>query len=189
MEPFVNLFRQFIDLFKWFAIVSPWEQGIRVRLGKTIKRLDPGTHFRVPIIDEVFIQSVRLRVTNCPTQTVQTADKKLLSVGATIAYAIADIEKLYQTLHHAEDTIINMVMVAIASEATAHHSDELTPELLALGASKAIQFGRYGLKSSAEIRITDYAMAKTYRLIMDQRDLGYGAALDTESRQRQSLGE
>lgn len=61
MNAFVEILRSFWRCFIWWVVIQPWEQGIRVRLGKKRVRLEPGIHFRIPYLDAVFKQSNRLR--------------------------------------------------------------------------------------------------------------------------------
>lgn len=49
-------------MFVWWVIVQPWEKGIHVRMGKRVKVLNEGIHLRIPFIDQVNIQTTRLRV-------------------------------------------------------------------------------------------------------------------------------
>ena len=72
METFTALLKQIGQIFRWWVIVAPWEQGLRVRAGKHVLLLKPGLHVRIPYIDQVFIQSSRLRIVHLAMQTVLT---------------------------------------------------------------------------------------------------------------------
>lgn len=127
MESFVALLRNFGQIFQSWAIVAPWELALRVRLGRHVRQLQPGVHLRIPFVDTVHKQSVRLRVTNLRTQTVVTKDGRPLTLAGTLGYAVADIERLYQTLHHAEDTIENIAQQALAGIAEESDSANISP--------------------------------------------------------------
>ena len=180
MEMLSTLFRQFGELLTWWVMISPWEQALRVRAGKHVRRLGAGLHFRIPFLDVVMVQSVRLRVVGLSIQTVMTKDRRALTVAGALGFAVDDIEKLYQTLHHAQDTLMTMSAMAIAESAEQVNSGDLTSGQLSRSASAMIDFSAYGL-SHGEVRITDFAFVRTYRLISDSRWGQYGQALNVQS--------
>jgi regulator of protease activity HflC (stomatin/prohibitin superfamily) len=169
--------RQLFAQVAFWVTVQPWEQALRVRAGKHLRRLAPGFHLRIPIIDVVHRQTVRRR--NC---LIATHDGATLVVGASLGYAIADIEKLYQGLHDAEDTLRQMTAAAIARAVLDAPRAALAPEKLngALSAELGAQFGAYGLHG-VELRLTDFAFIRAIRLIQDKR-WGGDAALNVGAR-------
>jgi len=95
MNLFSRLIEKFRSLFIWWVIITPWEQVLRVRLGKHLKLLEEGIHLKIPGIDYIFRQSTRMRVGLLPTQTLTTEDNKTLTIRGMIVYSIADLELLY----------------------------------------------------------------------------------------------
>jgi len=89
-------------IFQWWVIISPWEKGIRTRFGKNVKVLEPGIHFKAPVFDCVFIQTIRSRNISLTIKTLSTMDAITISIGAVVSYSIKDIFKLYNTIHHPE---------------------------------------------------------------------------------------
>lgn len=166
----------------FWATVKPWEQCIRVRAGRWVKRLKPGLHFRIPIVDEIFKQACRLRNAHVTTQTLSTADGATVVVGATIGYEIVDIERLYNSLDHGEDTVGQITAAAIAACVFASARDRATPEAISLcvTAQLAGRFDSYGLALKS-VCITDFAFVRAIRLVMDQRYGGYGDRLTTQA--------
>ena len=57
------------DLFTWIVIVAPWEQALRIRLGKRVKLCKAGCYLRIPFIDRIYRQSIRRRLSYFQTQT------------------------------------------------------------------------------------------------------------------------
>jgi regulator of protease activity HflC (stomatin/prohibitin superfamily) len=181
MESFVALLKNASPIFQWWVIIAPWEFALRVRLGKHVAKLGPGVHLRIPFVDAVYKQSVRLRVSVLPMKTTMSKDRKPLTIAGTLGYSIADIEKLYQTLHHAEDTLVNVARNVLSDIATATDSEQLRPELLAKVATDRISFERYGLKG-VEVRVTDFAFVRTYRFISDSQWGMWGGKLDVDNK-------
>lgn len=166
----MNQVQQFLEYlfnsFKIWVIVQPWEAGLRVRLGKRIKKLKKGIYFKIPYLDSVYVQEIRQRVVNMPVQTVTTLDDKTVTFSAVIGYTVDNIEKLYQTLYHPEQTIINIAM----SESTEHlrkinlkeiSFDEIETKIL-----DKINSSTYGVNINY-YKMTNFASVRTFRLIQD----------------------
>ena len=163
-----------------WTIVNPWEQAIRVRFGKTQRLLKPGIHFKLPMFDSVYVQSIRRRVASLDTQTVQTADGRMVIAGGCIAYEIGDISALYSTLHHPEDSLIRDAMIALAREIRARDSRNCIAHAIEQAALGRLQFAQYGV-NLLELYLTDFAFARTYRLINAPRYGTQGDALNTSA--------
>jgi len=102
-------FRQLVQVMTWFVVVAPWEQAIRVRLGKNKLLLKPGFYVRIPFVDRVFKQSVRRRILVITSQTLTTLDRRVVTCGGAVGFAIDDLCKLYDTLEMPNDTISSEV--------------------------------------------------------------------------------
>ena len=149
----------------WWVTVSPWEQAIRVRLGKRVVLLTPGIHLRIPGADKIYLQSVRMRVASLPSQTLVTKDNRALTIAVSMRYSIADLMMLYQSLHHAEGSLANIVMGAVGEFVVDHTLAECRPSVLGTWVAERAQLERYGLRDVA-VTVMTYAAVRTYRLIM-----------------------
>ena len=152
------------NLFRWWVTVAPWEQAVRVRLGKHVEVLGAGVHLRIPGVDRVFRQSTRRRFTSVPTQTVTTKDGRTITISGALAYAIGDIGKLYDTVHHAEDTLETEAQASVAKFIRAHTLDLCDPGEVEKHVTEDIDLSRYGIVD-VEFSITDFAVVRTFRLI------------------------
>lgn len=175
-----ELFRQVTGLFKWWISVMPWESGLRVRLGRWVKVLGPGVHLKLPMVDTAFKQSVRMRVSTLPVQTLTTRDGKTVTLSAAVGYSVRDILRLYNGLHHAEDTIGNLVLSAIGEFVHQHRAEDCSPATVQRAVAGTIELERYGL-ADVHVYITDFAFVRTFRLISDSRwgTLGTSSGLNT----------
>lgn len=169
---------RFARLFQWWVMVAPWEQAIRMRLGRHKRKLGPGIHLRIPVLDRLFLQSIRRRVASLQVQTLTAADGRTLSVCAVFGYEITDIEKLYETLHHAEETIRNTVSGAIAERVQAASGPSCGPVPIREAVLLGLDLGRYGI-SSLDLQFTDFAFTRVHRLVMDSKWGAFGEALNT----------
>ena len=173
--------KAFFRSIQFWIIISPWEQGIRVRFGKWTKKLNSGTHFKIPIFDRFYVQSTRMRITGLSRQTVTSLDGKTVTLNGNIGYCIEDIETLYNTIHHAEDTIQSIAKGIISDYVSQHNVKDCTPNALQEATSEKLQLSKYGL-GCGRIYITDFAVVRTYRLIGDTMAFSnmVGAALNTD---------
>lgn len=172
-----DLFNRFFASFVWWVLVQPWEQGVRTRMGKHVKRLTPGFHWKLPFIDQVAVMTAAYRNAQIHTQTLSTSDNQTVVTGGTVGYSIENMETLYRKLYHAEDTISQEAAAAIAQVVQTTTKDDINPFMVAEKASALVQnkLREYGL-GNIQFRLTDFAFVKTFRLVNDAR-YAYGGVL------------
>lgn len=168
----MNQVKDFIEYifnaFKIWVIVQPWEQGIRVRLGKNITKLKSGIYFRIPYVDSIYIQECRLRMIQLCMQTLTSKDLKTVTINSALGYSITDIEKLYNTLYHPEGTISNMAMSEVSDFILKNDLSEIDPQKIEAAVIAKLNAEDYGLKFEY-FRITNFASVRTFRLIQDSQ--------------------
>lgn len=180
---FGDIWRGISDFFSrfvfWF-VVEPWQQCLRVRFGKHVKKIPPGTHLKIPYFDSLHVQHSRFRTALCAPQTLTTKDGHTVVCTFAVGYALDDIEKTYQTLSDANGTITQMVSSyaadAVAKTNRADLSAVQISEDLTIDLSN--KFYDYGLKD-VSIQLQDFAFIKAFRLIQDQRWQNLDAGLNT----------
>lgn len=179
MDQIIAFIRQFVDLFVWWIIVKPWEQAVRVRLGKHVTLLKAGVHLRIPIADSVYVQSTRKRMAVTGRQTILSQDGKNVTLCASIGFAIKDVLLLYNTLHHAEDTIRNMTIAQFARAVQAHPAT--TPlATLENWVMEHMDLKQFGL-CDITVSLNEFTIVRTYRLIGDYAQAYQsGSSLTTE---------
>jgi regulator of protease activity HflC (stomatin/prohibitin superfamily) len=80
---------------KGVVIVQPYEQGLQIRLGKYVGRLNPGFRWIVPFVSEVIKLDLRTTVMEIPSQEVITKDNSPTNVDAIVYVRVIDPEKAY----------------------------------------------------------------------------------------------
>ena len=159
-----TIFQTMSQPFRWWVVVAPWEEGIRVRLGKTAVALAPGIHLRIPFLDRVYVQSIRLRIITSGSRTVSTLDKKVVTFTLAVRFAIRDVKQLYNTISDPENTLLNHVSASAAEYISQTNSDDIINE-------------DWGL-SDVSAHVIDFAIARTYRLIGNVYERTAGLDLD-----------
>lgn len=162
---------------KWWVVVAPWEQGIRVRLGKDAVVLNPGIHFRIPFLDRVYVQSIRLRIVTSGSLTVSTLDKKVVTTILTVRFAIKNVKLLYNTIANPETTLINHVSSLAAEYISETISTDLSHKSLSEHVDNQLNIGGWGL-SEVSVSIIDFVFARTYRLMGNEYERCYGLDLE-----------
>lgn len=174
-----EILRAFVGLFRWLIMLAPWEQAVRVRLGKRVKVLGAGVHLRIPFADVIYRQSIRRRASMCGTITVTTRDGKTITLSLALQYAIGDLRKLYETLHDAEDTIEMNAVGLAARYVAAHDFDSCLPSAIENEVRLRLHLENFGLMD-VEVFITTFAVVRTYRIIQGEpREWKRGAGLLT----------
>jgi regulator of protease activity HflC (stomatin/prohibitin superfamily) len=154
----------FFRTFQFWIIIAPWEQALRVRLGKTAAVLRPGPHFRMPFIDRIFVKPVRLRTISASGQTMATRDGKVLTISVAISYAIADIRQLYMTVCDPEGTMLHQIEALIAETIAATDSKEISPAVIERAVNSKLPGSQWGL-DQVKLMVTTFAFVKTFRLL------------------------
>lgn len=166
MEWFKEIWNQISTILKWWVIILPWEEGVRIRLGKNVKILKPGIHFRLPYFDSCYRQSIRINFVNFATQTLTTSTKETITISAIVGYSIKDIFKVYNSVSKIEGAVTGKVMGAIADFVSRMTLVNCKPSDIEDSVKSSIGEMDWGINIE-ELKITSYAVVKTYRLIQE----------------------
>lgn len=164
MEWLQQILNRLTEAFKWYFILNPWEQALRVRCGKWVRKYEGGLHFRLPYLDTVFIKSVRYRVSDMGNQTITTVDDKTITLTSSLGYRVVDVEPLYQKLHMADESLMLMVQGAIAEYIEDRIAASCRPSGVNDYINATLDFSVYGL-GDVNFKVIDFAVVRTYRLI------------------------
>lgn len=174
-----DFIRQIGRLFNWVFIVAPWEQALRIRLGKRVHKLGPGIYCRIPFVDRVYRQSIRRRITIIRPQTLTTQDGKTLTIASSLAYSIGDLEKLFDTLESPTASIDAEVASLVAGFISSHNLADCLPPSIEEHIAGALDLGQYGL-SEQKFRVMSFVVVKTYRFVMGELPTwSHGKQIDT----------
>lgn len=187
MTVLTQAWNAFVALLKWWVTVQPWERGLRVRMGRFVRVLKPGLHWKFPVIDIVHVQPVRPRSQYLSEQTLTAADGVTVTVCSSVQYEVADIAVLYQTLHNAHDTLEQETAAAIANYVSASDASTFSIDAAIAHVTGALRWERYGIRL-LRFSISDFARARSHRLITGNvgRYTSYDQRLEVGEGARQS---
>jgi hypothetical protein len=151
-------------LFTWWIVVAPWEQALRVRLGKRVDKLEAGVFLRIPFVDRIFKQSIRRRLNILRPQTLTTQDRHVVTSCGAVGYSIGNLEMLYQTMESPNDTIENEVAAIVAQYIGTHDLADCKAVEIEKSVMEKMDLSKYGL-TGQEFYMTSFATSKTYRFI------------------------
>lgn len=100
-----------------FSVVRQAEVGMKERLGRFTKRLDPGLHFLIPYIEvERTRMSMREQVLDVPPQGCITTDNAPLKADAVVYWRVFDPVKALYEVQDLTIAIQNLVLTQLRSE-------------------------------------------------------------------------
>ncbi len=169
---FENVLRLIGKFFVWLYIIEPWEMSIRVRLGRRTDVLGPGVHLRIPFIDTVYTQHVRMRAVGIASQTVSTSDGHTVTFAGSLRYKVGDILAMYQNVHSPRDTINQVVRGLVTDYVVDNALADCGPRKITDHVNSKLEMEQYGLEDTSFF-LTDFAKVKTYRLINGDLDSYY----------------
>lgn len=166
-----------VKIFQWWFTVMPWEQALLIRKGNDVRLLGAGIYLKIPFIDAAYVQTTRMRMIDTPMQTMSTKDGNTITIKSAIGYTIKDIQVLYNTLFHPEMTLNSMAMGYVGEFVRDNLINDISPSSIELFVSGKIKAEDYGLKDLS-IRITTFAVVKTFRIIQDHSGLYEGLNME-----------
>lgn len=91
----ILLFVIFYIASKSLVVVEPYEQGLQIRLGQYVGRMNPGLRLIIPFLTNVVKLDLRTQVMEVPSQEVITKDNSPTNVDAIVYVRVIDPEKAY----------------------------------------------------------------------------------------------
>jgi regulator of protease activity HflC (stomatin/prohibitin superfamily) len=91
----ILLFVIFYIASKSLVVVEPYEQGLQIRLGQYVGRMNPGLRLIIPFLTNVVKLDLRTQVMEVPSQEVITKDNSPTNVDAIVYIRVIDPEKAY----------------------------------------------------------------------------------------------
>lgn len=189
-----NFFDWLIDLLRgikiWF-VVDPWERAVRVRAGKYAIVKGPGFHWKIPIIDEVYVVNARLRFGSSRSQTVSSLDGKVITIGVQLGFSVTNPLIALTTYQNPECSLSVLVHNHVAQYILDHNSEEIDTEELE-------DFVISGLKDIAPsdgmqvefVKVTNLVISsqpRTIRLVQDDIHTDFSSEVHEGTRSQPSI--
>lgn len=163
----VDLIIQFAELFRFWYVLQPYEQGVLVRLGKFVRVMEPGFHWVAPLsVDVVHYESVVPTTHSLGNESITTKDGKAVSFHAVVTFQIADIEKVLLSVHDTDHALVDACRGEVARTLMAHTWDEIVQDSIYDDLTKACRKRgwRWGIEVMS-VQLAGLSLARNIRLI------------------------
>lgn len=160
----IDLLVQFIELFKFWAVIDPYEEALVLRLGKLHRHLLCGWHWVIPMgIDRVIDEHIVPAVHVLENESVTTRDGKTISFRAVVTYRVRDIKKLLLEVEDGNHAVVDACAGEVARVLRESTWEEINhPEILDTVTAAA---RKRGFKFGVEIMSIQFAGLVSCRAI------------------------
>lgn len=94
LDKLIELIIQFIELFRFWIVLQPYEEAVQVRLGHFLRVLGPGFHWKLPFgVDYIISEHVVPTTHSLGDESVTSQDGKSVGFHAVVTYRISNIQK------------------------------------------------------------------------------------------------
>lgn len=151
---------------KPFNVIDAFEKGAVLRLGKFNRALEPGLHFKWPMIEQVIEITTCETTMRLPPQTLTTKDGIGVVASAVVKYEITKIEPFVTRIYDAKDVLGDVTMGAVRKAVTDLDYATLmeNPPEAAILSYVRKEVNEYGFKVH-RITFIDLAKVRSIRLI------------------------
>lgn len=192
-----TFFQWLIDLLRevkfWFR-VEPWERAIRVRAWykRNITNVaGPGLHWKIPMLDEVYMVNTRQRLGPTSTQTISTKDGKIVTLGITLGFSIVDPLQALSTYQHPENSVAVLVHNYAADYILSRELEEIIPSDLEDSVLDGLRASDPDNGITIEfVKITNFVFsspARTIRLIQDDIITDFSSDASTRAKYQPNI--
>jgi regulator of protease activity HflC (stomatin/prohibitin superfamily) len=156
-------------LLRPFFIVRAFERGVVLRLGKFQRELEPGLHWKIPVIDEPIEFTACITTVRLPAQSLTTKDDVQVTVAAIVKYEITSAKSYATEIWDQHDVLADVTMGAIRRLTAEREYANLVsspPENEILTAVRK-EVNRYGFKIHG-VTFTTFTRARPLMLLNQQ---------------------
>ena len=150
-----------------FVIIEQWNGAVQLRLGKFIKVLYPGIHFKIPFFDSVIETPVITQSVNLPSQTLTTLDDESIVLKSIIRYKVSNIQTYLLSVMHANDVLIDTTQGIIRDVVERTTWNDLVDVNETITNEVKEYVVRWGIEVEA-VTITDLGIVKSFRIFGDE---------------------
>lgn len=166
IDKLIDTLIQIWDSVRFWDILKHYERGVRLRKGVFKEVLEPGWHWKIPVLDQIIADNVVSRTSNMSAQALQTSDGKTVQVSGIIRFRIRDIVKALLEVEGVDDAVRDVSYLVIAEAVQSNTYDQVRAAVFTEHLTKsARKIGwRYGLEVE-QLGLSDISPAKTFILV------------------------
>jgi regulator of protease activity HflC (stomatin/prohibitin superfamily) len=170
LDRLLDFLIQFIELFRFWAVIKQYEAGVLLRLGKFVRTVECGIHWRIPFgVDEYITDYIVPMTYSLGNESVTTADGRSIGFHAVVTSRVRDIQKAILEIHdvdHAVRDACSGEIGRVLREST--WQEVLAPDILDRLTSACRRRGfRYGIEILS-VQLAGLTLCKTLRLMSNR---------------------
>ncbi|MGA3192686.1 MAG: SPFH domain-containing protein [Candidatus Bathyarchaeia archaeon] len=109
-----------------YYIVRQWERVALIRLGRIVKIEEkPGLHFKIPLIDTLYVVDMRMQTIQLKGQTTITKDNISLSIDTVVFTKVEDPMKVILQIEDYKDAVAKYAQTSIRDVMGKYSLDDL----------------------------------------------------------------
>jgi regulator of protease activity HflC (stomatin/prohibitin superfamily) len=169
MEWLSRLFESLLSVFPRLWLVLPDEGGIRITLGKYVKKTSAGWYVWWPLIQNCTKLAITPQALKLPEQSIESKDGKPVVINCVIQYKVMDVRKALLNVESYEDmltAIASRIVIGYTKNRTLVECWELEKLEGEIEKGTRDKIGNWGLKVQG-IYVTQLTRAKTVRIMLD----------------------
>ena len=162
----VDLFVQFLHLFRFWSVIDCYQRGVVLRLGRHHRDLEPGLHWIWPFgIEHVFAANVVTNTTNLGVQSLTTRDGHSISVSSLLTWRVLEPAKFLLEVEGGQEAISDLCYGAVADVVKAATWAEVSEPKFADQCATRLRrrASRYGLEIE-RLQFSDLTKCRSLRL-------------------------
>lgn len=148
------------------SVIDQTEQGIVKRLGIYQRTLQPGLHFKLPLLETIESETTVITTLGLNSQTLTTLDNKSVVISAIIKYHIEDVALYLLKVYDSEDVLADTTMGEIKKQVTKTAYQDLSTVERKILPKVRRSVKEYGVMVHA-VTFIDIGAVKSIRLIQD----------------------
>ena len=153
-------------------LAAQWEQGLVFRLGKYQSTRGPGLFFVIPLVDQVRMVDIRIRVTDIPKQQVITKDNVPVTINGVFFFKVDNVADAVIKVQDYRHAIAQYAQTSLRDVIGQMTLDQLLVEREAIGKEIAKNVEKdivgWGLEVTG-IRIQDIDMPEELKKMMSRQ--------------------
>lgn len=149
-----------------FEVINHYDRGVRLRFGKPRGVLEPGFHWKIPLIDQIDSHMVKTTTLNLPEQSLTTKDNQQIVIKVALKYEVKDVQQLLLEVSGPVDALSDMACGIVRNKIIIREWKDCQEDQLLTDISRAIKVEapKWGL-SVVSVTITDLALMRSIRLL------------------------
>ena len=164
-----DLLEKLLSFVPRIQILEPWQSGLRITCGRSIREIGPGIWFYWPLIQSTWWAYTAPQVVDLKNQSCRTLDGYDIIISGAIQYKVVNARKNFLNVHDADKSLTTLALGVLCeyfSQKTFKECCEISKTKKELRKEISDAANGWGLKID-EVFVTDIGKTRNLRLLTD----------------------